>query len=66
MTNLYYAGTLPCGTIRLQSQLILGKMAADYIIRTDGILRNLGRGNKGFDFYPIDIEYRIIYPQLTK
>lgn len=60
MTKLYYAGTLPCGTIRLQSQLLQGKQAADYTLETDFILRNWGKGEKGFDFYPVNIDYVII------
>lgn len=52
--------TMKSGIIRLQSQLLVGKNTADFILE-DGILKNWSHGNKGFGFYVIDIPYEIIH-----
>lgn len=62
MTKLYYSGTLDNGTIRLQSQLHLGRDTANYIFKNNQ-LYVWGRGDKGFDFYPTNEPFEIIYPE---
>jgi len=51
--------TLGNGTIRLQSQLSVGKDSADFILK-DGVLMNWRYGEKGVNFYPINISYTIV------
>lgn len=51
--------TLNNGTIRLQSQLLVGKDVSDFIIE-DGILKNYCHGNRGFDFYEYKKPYIIV------
>ena len=48
------------GTQRFQSQLLVGKDTADFVMRNDGILRCYGSGNKGFDFYEYKQPYEIV------
>ena len=45
--------------IFLQSQLYLGKSSNDFIME-DGVLKNYGKGNKGFDFYEYKQPYVIV------
>lgn len=56
---LKHAGVLEDGTIRLQSQLYVGRITADFVLK-DGKLYNWGAGPKGFDFYETIIKYKII------
>lgn len=58
--KLFKAGELSNGTQRFQSQLMLGKDAADFIMRTDGVMKCWGNGNKGFDFYEYKEPYEIV------
>jgi len=48
------------GTKRLQSQLWVGRDAADFIIDPDGIIKVLTYGAKGENFYPFNGEYEIV------
>lgn len=57
--KLYNTGVLDCGTMRLQSQLYVGKASADFILQ-DGVLKNWGNGVNGFDFYEVNIPYEIV------
>ena len=57
--KLLNIGELPDGTIRLQSQLMVGKDSADFIMQ-DGVLKCYGNGNKGFNFYQYDKPYTIV------
>lgn len=56
--NLFKIGELPDGTIRLQSQLLVGKDEADFIIKA-GVLKCWGNGKTGFDFYEYTEPYDI-------
>jgi hypothetical protein len=47
------------GTIRLQSQMLIGKDTADFIIE-NGVLKNWRNGDKGFNFYVYDEPYEIV------
>ena len=47
------------GTIRLQSQLMVGKDNVDFIMKND-TLKCWGNGNKGFDFYEYKEPYEIV------
>lgn len=47
------------GTIRLQSQLWVGKNVANFIIK-DGILKEYRYGDKGDNFYETQIPYEIV------
>lgn len=58
--KLYYAGTLQDGTIRLQSQLYVGKDSADFIIK-NGSLHVWDCSNGGFGFHETNIPHEIIY-----
>lgn len=58
--KLLKAGELEDGTVRFQSQLLVGTNTADFIMDTDGVMKNYGKGNKGFDFYPYDEPYEIV------
>ena len=51
--------TLEDGTIRLQSQLLIGKDSADFILK-DGVLMNWRYGERGVNFYPINTSYTIV------
>ena len=57
--KLLKIGTLDDGTIRLQSQLYLGKDTADFIM-SDETLKCWGNGNIGFDFYEYKKPYIIV------
>lgn len=48
------------GTLRFQSQLYVGGTTADFVMRSDGIMRCWGCGEKGFNFYPYEGEYEIV------
>ena len=58
-TKLLRIGELPDGTIRLQSQLLVGRDEADFIMEA-GVLKCYGYGNKGFDFYEYKEPYTIV------
>ena len=59
--KLLNISTQPDGTIRLQSQLYVGRDIADYIIRPNGDLCQWDLGENSFGFYPRnDIEYVIV------
>jgi hypothetical protein len=58
--KLLKAGELEDGTVRFQSQLLVGTITADFIMGTDGVMKNYERGNKGFDFYPYNEPYEIV------
>lgn len=47
------------GITRLQSQLMVGRDSADFILEND-VLKAYGHGERGFDFYPTDIPYTIV------
>lgn len=57
--KLLNIGSLSDGTIRLQSQLLVGKDSADFIIQ-DGVLKCYGNGDKGFNFYEYKKPYTIV------
>ena len=46
------------GVKRLQSQLLVGTGAADYILE-DGTLKNWGCKNGNFDYHETSVEYEI-------
>jgi len=48
------------GTQRFQSQLYIGKDTADFVMRTDKIMRCYGTGKNGFDFYEYKKPYQIV------
>lgn len=48
------------GTQRFQSQLLVGKDTADFVMGADGIMKCYGRGDKGFNFYPYNKPYEIV------
>lgn len=48
------------GTQRFQSQLYVGKDTADFVMRTDGIMRCYGKGKNGFDYYEYKEPYEIV------
>lgn len=48
------------GVRRFQSQLLVGKLSADFIIDKDGVLKVWGTGNKSFNFYPYPGPYEIV------
>jgi len=58
--KLLKVGELQDGTQRFQSQLYVGKDTADFAMGTDGIMKYLDRGPKGFDYYPYDKPYTIV------
>lgn len=47
------------GTQRFQSQLMVGKDSADFIME-DGIMKYWGYGDKGFNFYEYKEQYEIV------
>jgi len=58
--KLYKESTMEDGTIRLQSQLYIGRSTADFVMRNDGIVECWGNGKKGFGFYEYKEPYQII------
>lgn len=48
------------GTRRFQSQLLVGRDSADFIIDTDNVMKCYGYGFNGFDFYPYYEPYNIV------
>lgn len=59
--KLYPAGVLDNGTKRFQSQLYVGRQAADFIMQTDGLMRVWDKSpNGGFDFIEYKGEYEIV------
>jgi hypothetical protein len=57
--KLFKAGELEDGTLRLQSQLMVGKDSADFIMK-DEVVKCWGNGERGFDFYDYKEPYEII------
>ena len=60
MIKLLLIDTLGNGTQRFQSQLYIGRNTADFIMRSDGIMRCYGDGDKGMDFYEFKEPYEIV------
>ena len=58
MIKLLNIGEIDGGTIRLQSQLLVGSDTADFILENNE-LKHWENGNKGFNFYKTDIPYEI-------
>jgi hypothetical protein len=48
------------GTQRFQSQLLVGKQTADFVMEKDGIMKCYGNGEKGFDFYEYKGSFEIV------
>jgi hypothetical protein len=46
------------GVERLQSQLLIGKNVADFILK-DGCLHIWAHGGNGFNFYPCSLLYEV-------
>ncbi len=59
MIKLWKVDEMKDGTVRLQSQLKVGKDSADFIIE-GGVLKCWGRGGKGFNFYEFTDPYEIV------
>jgi hypothetical protein len=57
--KLLKVSELEDGTIRLQSQLYVGRDSADFIIE-EGILKCYGYGERGFNFYEYKEPYEIV------
>lgn len=57
--KLYKVGEMEDGTIRLQSQLYIGKDTSDFIIE-NGVIKNYSIGEKGFNFYEYKEPYIIV------
>lgn len=57
--KLLKIGELADGTQRFQSQLLVGKDSADFIME-DGVMKCWGNGKKGFDFYEYKEQYEIV------
>jgi hypothetical protein len=60
MIKLLKLDDLGDGTQRFQSQLMVGRATADFIIRSDGIMRCYGHGDNGMDFYEYKEPYQIV------
>ena len=60
MIKLLKLDVLDDGTQRFQSQLMVGRATADFIMRTDGVMRCYGHGNNGMDFYEYNEPYEIV------
>lgn len=58
--KLFYVGKSSTGAIRLQSQLFVGRDAADFILE-DGKLKHWSIGDGGLNFHETDIPYVIVY-----
>lgn len=61
--KLLKIGELENGTIRLQSQLLVGQNVANFILE-DGILKVWRYGNEGTEFYETEIPYEIVHNKL--
>jgi len=59
MIKLLKISEMKDGTIRLQSQLYIGKNTADFIIE-DNILKCWGYGDKGSNWYEYNKPYQIV------
>lgn len=57
--KLYKIGEIN-GTQRFQSQLWIGCDAADFIMRSDEIMRTLRYGSIGLDYYEFNQPYEIV------
>lgn len=49
------------GTQRFQSQLLVGKDSADFVMDKDGVMKCWGNGKQGFDFYEYKEPYEIVH-----
>lgn len=58
--KLLKIGALENGTQRFQSQLLVGKDIADFVMGTDGVMKCYNNGDKGFNYYPYNKPYEII------
>jgi hypothetical protein len=57
--KLLEVNKLEDGTMRLQSQLMVGRDSVDFIMK-DGVLKNYSNGEKGFGFYEYKHPYLIV------
>lgn len=57
--KLLKVNTITDGTIRLQSQLMVGRDEVDFIMK-DNVLKCWGYGKRGFDFYEYKKPYEIV------
>jgi hypothetical protein len=48
------------GTQRFQSQLLVGKDSADFVMDKDGVMKCWDNGKRGFDFYEYKEPYEIV------
>jgi hypothetical protein len=60
MIKLLKLDDLGDGTQRFQSQLMVGRATADFIMRSDGVMRCYGHGDNGMDFYEYKEPYQIV------
>ena len=60
MIKLLLLDVLDDGTQRFQSQLMIGKNTADFIMRTDGVMCCYGHTNKGMGFNEFKEPYQIV------
>lgn len=64
MIKLLKLDVLSDGTQRFQSQLMVGRTTADFLMRTDGVMCCYGRGDNGMDFYEYKEPYHIVLDKL--
>jgi len=57
--KLLKVNELEDGTIRLQSQLMVGRDSVDFILK-DNVLKCWGNGDKGHNFYEYNKPYEIV------
>jgi hypothetical protein len=57
--KLLQVDTMEDGTIRLQSQLMIGRDSVDFIMK-DEVLKCYGQGKHGFDFYEYKEPFEIV------
>lgn len=60
MIKLLKLDDLGDGTQRFQSQLMVGRATADFIMRSDDVMRCYGHGDNGMDFYEYKEPYQIV------
>ena len=58
--KLHKLDKLEDGTQRFQSQLLIGKNVADFIMGSDGVMKCYGHGKNGFDFYKYNEPYELV------
>lgn len=58
--KLYKCSEDKVGLKRFQSQLYLGKLSCDFIMENDNIMKCLGNGKNGIDFYEYNQPYIIV------